>query len=775
MNFDLPSSRGAGRDDLGIMARKNGLLWFGDDVVSREGNESSKKTTKGKRLLVVLLVALFVVAVAAGAAFRFGYHMYQTLPSPSELQNIHPPLSSKLFAADGTLVHEFSIERRSWVPLEDIPADLQHAVISIEDRRFYSHWGIDVRRIFGAVVADVLAGEYVQGASTLTQQLARNVYLSFRTSLIRKIREAMTAVQIEKNYTKREILELYLNQVYLGAGVYGMEAASMRYFSKSVDELTLNECAVLGGMIQLPEHYRPDKPKNLKRIRNRRNAVLRSMRVMGYIDSRQMELTAQDSIPSNPTKPGSKVAPYFVETVRRYIERNYGENMLYNEGLAIHTTLDYDAHDVVDKAVSSHLDTLQKKTNRIFLDSTKAYRDLGVTRSFFLEHFDSLYALNKETYEALPDSHQLRKVQAAVFAMDVHTGAVRVLVGGRDFSESKFNRALQARRQPGSAFKPIVYAAALEKGYTPASVLLDQPITLETPEGIWRPENYEREFYGPVPLRYALMKSINLVSIRVFRDLGAHEVISLARRMGLRQRLNPVPALAIGACEALPVEMVLAYNVFPNHGVRVEPYYIERILDKNGRVLELRKPDEGEQVVSPQTAYLMTSLLSSVVTSGTGASIPAKGFTRAAGGKTGTTNDYSDAWFVGFTPQVSCAVWVGIDERRSMGYGVTGARGAIPIWVPTMKSLHRDRPSAKFEPPQGIVAARICEQTHGLATRYCPNTSREIFAAEHLPDTCDVHVLGRRRNKNDVLNYFGTQSRPRKSDEDTKRSRSLMF
>ncbi len=740
----------------------------------KEDQEPVSHRTKGKRVFTLFLLILFICSVGAGMGLRFLYHMYQTLPSPKELCNIEPSLVSRVLAADSSLAHEFSIERRFWIPLKEIPADLQHAVIAIEDRRFYEHWGISIKRILGAVVANVIRGKYAQGASTITQQLARNVYLTARQSLIRKVREAMTAVQIESYYTKDEILELYLNMVYLGAGVYGVEAASQRYFSKSARDLTLNECAVLAGCIQLPERYRPDRNKNAKRTLDRRNTVLRAMRKMGFI-SRDVEKHAgTDTIPANPQEPVSKRAPYFIEYVRQYMESKYGEHKLYNAGLTICTTLDPVAQDSAERAVDYFLDSLQRGTNRLFLDSTKAYQELGISRIYYLNHFDSIYAANKERYKNLPDSLKLRIVQASVVALDVRTGAIRVLIGGRDFSESKFNRAVQARRQPGSAFKPFVYTVAIDSGYTPATVVMDQPITLETPEGPWRPENYEHEFYGPVTIREALKKSINLVAIQVLLDIGAYNVISYARRAGLKHRMNPVPALAIGACEVTNMEMTSAYSIYPNHGNQATPYCIERVYDRNGRLLEEHEP-EVKHVLSSSTAYIMTSLMTTVVRAGTGARVGARGFNRPCGGKTGTTNDYSDAWFVGYTPQIACGVWVGVDERRSMGAGVTGSRGAIPMWVSTMKALHRNLPVRGFGQPEGVIAARICNETHKIATRYCSDVSVEILPLSHKMDTCDVHVLKRKLKKHEVMRRFGTNKKRPASKKNGKRKRSLIF
>lgn len=718
----------------------------------------SNNRTRGKRVFIFICISFFICSLIGGVGLCFLYNMYKTLPSPKELTNIQPSLVSRVLASDSSLIHEFSIERRFWVTLDKIPLDLRNGVVAIEDRRFYKHWGISISRIMGAIVADVIKGEYAQGASTLTQQLAKNVYFTARQSLIRKIREIMTAIQIEAYYTKDEILELYLNMVYLGAGVYGVEAASQKYFSKSVSDLNLNECAVLAGCIQLPERYRPDKKKNNQRTKDRRNTVARAMKKMRFISKEQAQSVINDTIPVNPQKFLAKRAPYFIEMVRRYMERKYGEDKLYNGGLTIHSTLDPVAQDSTDNAVAYFLDSIQMVTDRMFLDSSKVHRSLKISKDKFMANFDSLYNLNREEYEELPDSVRRRIVQASVYAIDIKTGAIRVCTGGRDFKESKFNRALQARRQPGSAFKPFVYTVAIDSGFTPATVIMDQPITIETPEGLWRPENYGKKFYGPVSLRNALNKSVNLVAIQVLQDIGVRNVINYARQVGLKHTLNPVLALALGSCAATNEEMTLAYSVYANNGFLVTPYCIEKVYDKNGRLLESHTP-ERKKVLSPKTAYIMASMLSSVVTNGTGASSIRRGFKRPAGGKTGTTNDYSDAWFVGFTPQISCGVWVGIDARKSMGHGITGSRGSIPMWTSTMKALHRDLPKVGFNKPRTIESAKICTETFKLATQYCPKTMMEIFAEVDSLSTCDVHGLNRGITKKDMRDRLGSEKK----------------
>ncbi|MBN1759739.1 MAG: PBP1A family penicillin-binding protein [Chitinispirillaceae bacterium] len=748
-----------------------------DDIERPERKKtvpSSPQKVRGKFFIAIIALTVIAGSFVAGTGVFFFYRLYLTLPTLGQMQNIQQPLVSKVLSKDGELIHEFSIERRYYVPLDSIAPQLQEAVIAIEDRRYYKHWGIDLRRIFGAVVVDLARGHYAQGASTLTQQLARNVYLTARSSLIRKLREVLTAIQLESCYTKNEILELYLNQVYLGAGVYGVQAASQYYFNKPASRLSLNECATLAGLIQLPERYRPDKEENLQRMTDRRNKVLAAMRSMKKIDKALYRETAALPIVTDLQRKTGGNGSYFVEMVRRYVSDNYGDNQLYNGGLTIHTTLDPVAQDSSERSCGRQIMSLQERLNRIFLDSTHAERQLKISRDFFEKHFDSVYAANKERFKDLPDSVKLRQAQISVIALDVATGAIRVLIGGRNFTESKFNRALHARRQPGSSFKAFVYAAAMDNGYTPATVVLDQPITLVTSDGEWRPENYDKVFNGPITIRKAVAKSVNLVAIQVLNKVGPQVVIDYARRMGLKHSMKPVPALAIGACEATPMEMTSAYSAFPNHGIRETPYHIEKIVDKNGRVLETHQAHE-EEVLSEQTAYLMCSLLRSVVCCGTGAKIPGLGFTYPAGGKTGTTNDYSDAWFIGFTQQIACGVWTGVDERRSLGAGVTGSLAAIPVWVRTMIPLHRDLKKIEFRRPEtGIKTEMICDESHLLATRNCPKPVAEVFKSDAVLDTCDIHGSGKKTGSSNIIRLFSAP-KSQKSKNATQKKRPLMF
>ena len=731
--------------------------------VSHTGLSGGGSTPQGKILnmtpLVLIVVGLLFSLTVFGGAFvyRFLENTMATLPKPEEVAHIKPRLVTKIYAADSTVVHEFSIERRFWKPLDSISPYVSQALIATEDRRFYTHWGIDPKRIITAAVGNVVSGGYSQGGSTLTQQLARNLYFTHKKTIMRKVREILTAIQLETYYSKEEILELYLNMVYLGGGTYGVEAASLKYFSKSASDLNVNEAAVLAGLIQRPEAYRPDRSKNLERIKKRRSTVLISLVRAGDITQDEAHRIAQTEIPANPYKKSDDKAPYFIEHVRQHLERTYGSDELYNGGLQVYTTLNIEAQDSLEIAVTNHLDSLQEQPNRMFLQQDRTWKKIGVSYDSMMQNFDSLYAAYySELFKDLPDSLKRRRLEVSAVALDVHSGAVRVLAGGRNYKISKYNRAIQSVRQPGSAMKPFVYAAAIEEGYSPSSVMIDKPITLMTDDGPWRPENYSHKFYGPITLRDALRRSVNLIAIQKLRAIGAQKVIDFSRRVGLTHNLPNVPALAIGAAEVTNMELTAGYAAFANGGNLVKPYFVEKVVDKNGRILEQHDPFK-ERVMDVAIANTMASMMSDVINRGTGVEVRREGFRRPAAGKTGTTNNYSDAWFVAYTPQISMGVWVGADQRRSMGYGMTGARGGIPIWVGAMKPLHAELPVETFS-LEGLEKKELCSTSNLLATSYCPKTYKDIFVIGREIESCDEHGPGARRSSDDVINYFGSES-----------------
>ncbi|ERP31763.1 penicillin-binding protein 1A [Chitinivibrio alkaliphilus] len=717
---------------------------------------------------------LFFLVLGGASAWFFYTSVAETLPEPEQLSNISPSLVTSVYDSEGEVVHEFSIERRFWMPLDSFPEHLVQAVIAIEDARFYEHWGIDIRRIVGAAMANVVQRGYSQGASTLTQQLARNAFLTHDKRIMRKIREILTAIDLERYYIKDEILELYLNMVYMGAGVYGMEAASQQYFSKSVYDLSLHESALLAAAVQRPEAFRPDRDANHTRGFNRRNTVLAAMARNGFISEEDFHHYREQPIEATPAQRTSAQAPYFVEEVRRQVLRMFGEDRLYHQGLSIYTTLDTEAQAVAEEAVTAHLDTLQRIPNRLFITENRAWEMIGVSRDSLFDNFSQLYDEHRDTFEALHDSLKLRQLQTSVVTLDNSSGAVRVLIGGRDFSESRYNRAMQGGRQPGSAFKPFVYTAALKQGYTPATQIIDKPVTIETSEGEWRPVNFDRRFHGEVSLEYAVRRSLNLVVIEVLLDIGATDVISLARRMGISGHLPAVPALAIGAGNVSNLELTRAYSVFPNQGTLRQTYLIDSIVDNHGRVI-FRNDLEEQEVLSPDVATVMTKMLEKVVSEGTAGAVRREGFRHPTAGKTGTSNNYSDAWFVGYTPRYTTGVWVGADQRRTMGRGITGSRGAIPIWTPLMQSLHDEASREEFPLTDEVVEHRVCEDTGELATSHCPRRYTTHFLRSNVPDRCTEHGVEQRRDTSNVIDYFGTPPDSRDRDEEEDPSSQMLF
>lgn len=742
-----------------------------NDTVSFSGphkTENNEKRVLNRTIpLIVTLSIIAGTAVFISALILFFIRdTMKTLPDTSSMSNIRPSLVSKVYAADSTLIHEFSIERRFWVPLDSIPEHLKNAVIAIEDRRFRQHWGVDTKRMGGAMFKNILKGRKAEGASTLTQQLTRNAFFSHDKTVIRKVREILTAVQMEKIYTKDEILELYLNMVYLGGGAYGMEAAAQRYFSKSVTEIDINEAAILAGSIQRPEKYRPDFKKNHKDTKIRRNSVLTGMVRAGFLDKNIADSIKQIAITAKPATPDAGKAPYFVEEVRKILENKYNDDLLYNGGLSIYTTCNVDAQIKAEKDLIKHLDTVQRAPNRLFISSNRAWEKIGVPRDTMYEHFDSLYNKHIDVFDTLHDSLKLRELQSSIVVIENNTGAVRILVGGKDFYESRFNRATQSNRQPGSAFKPFVYASALQNGYTPVTKVIDKPVTIKSNGQSWRPENFEKEFFGPISISNALKRSVNLVAIQILLDVGYDDIIGLARKMGLEKDLPVVPSLAIGACEATNMELTSAYTGFANNGHKHTPYLIESITDKNGREIYRHKPDTIE-CLSPQVAFLMVQMMRGVVDGGTAMKVRQLGFHNPAAGKTGTTNSYSDAWFVGYTKQYSCGVWTGADQRRPMGHGVTGTYGAVPLWTSVMKTMHKGLRSKRFNVPKGVVSLPICKETSLIANDYCPHVSKTYFLSNNRPSVCDKHQLIIKKDKSNVINYFGSSRATVDEPEDT--------
>jgi penicillin-binding protein 1A len=707
----------------------------------------------GRRLAGRFAFAFLALVAAAAGALAGLLLVYSTdLPQVSELENYRPSTVTELYDDKGRVIGSFALQRRVIVRYEDFPKVLRDAVTSVEDKDFDRHWGVDLQRIFGAAWRDIVTQSRAQGASTLTMQLSRNLFLSPDRSFSRKLQEVMLAIQIERRFTKPQIFAMYGNQIYLGHGVYGFEAGAQYYFGKPARALTLPEAALLAALPKSPVIYSPvNNPENAVR---RRNLVINAMLEDGKITLSDANAAKREPLRLSLLNPANTVAPYFVEEVRQYLEKRFGSDEVHQGGLRVYTTLDLD---------------MQRAANRAALDGVAAYERrhgwkgrlrnvlaMGETLERYqhpdwqvtLEPGDYLHVLvtaadernatvrfgrNTATLGAAEIAWTGRRApnailrpgdiayvkltavpaggsggyrvqleqdsgaQVALLAVDNATGDIKAMVGGRTFGESKFNRATQALRQVGSSFKPYVYTAALEAGtVTPDSVIVDAPITFPSASGPYTPSNYDGRFWGAIPLRVAVANSRNIPALKVAAETGIPKVIEMARRFGITSPLPPVLPLALGAAEVTLSEQVAAFTTFPNDGVRVTPRYIRRVTDYAGHVREETYPDVKD-VISAQTARIMTSLLQGVVQMGT--ATPAKRLNHPLAGKTGTTNDFTDAWFVGFSPSITCGVWIGFDEKKTLGSKETGGQAALPIWIDFMKVALQGRDGEQFTPP----------------------------------------------------------------------------
>ena len=671
----------------------------------------------GRVTKVLFALLIILICGVAGVGIGVANWLRKDLPSPSNLQTIAPPVKTLVFDRNEKLVHEFFKENRSLVPLREIPRPLVQAILAIEDRRFYSHWGIDPIRLARALITDIIARRPEQGGSTITQQLARNLFLTHEKTMTRKLKEIVLAIRIEQTYTKDEILEMYFNQIYFGEGAYGVDAAAKVFFGKRVQELTLPECALLAGLPRNPRDYSPRRDPD--RALRRRNLVLSQMLAARFINRGMYEQASESPLGVTKTRYSSQEAPYFMEMVRQYVDERYGSNQIYEGGLRIHTTIDIDIQHAAEESLEKRLTALEQRNQ---YKKTRA-------------------ALAKAGGPTARDKNKTEYLQGAIVSMEPSSGQILALVGGRDFNDSNFNRAVQAARQPGSAFKPFIYTAAIDNGYSPTDIILDTPVSFNAGNGQeWSPHNYDQKFRGPVTLRNALAHSVNVPAAKLLQKLGTSVVTSYAKRLGIKSRLSPDLSLALGTSEVNLLELTSAYGVYANQGVRVAPLYILRVEDKNGKILEQSRTT-GEEVLSPETALTMTSMMESVIENGTAASARALGFTAPAAGKTGTTDDYSDAWFVGYVPGVVTGVWVGFDRKQKIGPGMTGAAAALPVWVDVMLAATKNRPPQDFPVPSGVVSRLICTETGLLANPACPSTEIELFREGSEPTGyCNVHT-----------------------------------
>jgi penicillin-binding protein 1A len=612
------------------------------------------------RLRIFLTSFAWAFGLFMGVLFGGLIRLDYGLPKPADLQEWKPITSTQLLDIRGNLIADFAQQRREPVLLDQIPSYIKDGIVAVEDKRFYHHPGIDFIRLFGMSFYNVRHLRIVQGGSTITQQLARNMFLNMQQTVDRKLKEALLAIEIERSFSKDEILEMYLNQVYFGAGAYGVEAAAQSFFGKDVKNLDLAQCATLSALPANATIYSPyEHPDNCMK---RRNLFLKKLLALGKITEPEYDKALAEPIKVKPYQPRRNEAPYFVEEIRQYLEATYGPEFIYTGGATIYTTLDLRVQRAAEKALESHLAAIEKEHK---LKHPKV-------------EFDSLF---KKDTTLKPDY-----LQGAVVAVDPKDGGIRAMVGGRNLTQSYFNRAVQAHRQAGSAFKVFVYTAAMDNGRTPNDIEDDSALRLQQPGSpVYEPHDIDYKYLGPISLYTALALSRNIVAVRLISEVGPEVVVSYARRMGIKSQLNPYYSLALGACDVTPLEMTSAFGVLDNGGTRVEPRYILKIVDPSGRIIEQSIP-QSEPVLSEQTCRTMVYMMQGVVDQGTAYSIRSSGFERPAAGKTGTTDDYSDAWFVGFTPELACGVWVGYDTKRTIYHGATGGVVSAPIWAAVMSA-----------------------------------------------------------------------------------------
>jgi penicillin-binding protein 1A len=670
------------------------------------------------------ITTTFVVSFVAGFAYA-GWALVcreGQCPAVEELNNYQPRQTSKLYAADGRFIAELGLERRTLIALNEMPKVLRDAFVVTEDKRFYDHVGIDWMRVPGAVWSVVRTRSWSQGFSTITMQLAGNIFPerinrrenSGFAALERKLKEIKVARAIESKYPKDRILELYMNQIYLGNGANGVETASQRYFGKSAKELNVAEAAMLAGLPKAPERYNPRKFPD--RAIQRRNTVIEIMRREGMVSDADASLAgAYPLLLATRTESGD-IAPYFVEWIRQLLDQQFGQQ-LYEQGLKVYTTLDLDLQSAAERAVERQLRAIEDGKYGAYRHETY------------------------ETYLAQASSGEDRTgpnspyLQGAFIAMDPRSGAVRALVGGRDFDDSKFNRATQALRQPGSTFKPVVYAAAVQNGRPPTYILDDSPLTLAMAQGdTWSPQNYDGEFKGQIPMRNALYDSRNIPTVRLGMELGEQTVIDMGRKLGLTTAILPYPSIHIGAADVYPIEMVAAYSAFATLGIQARAMGIQRVENSQGETLWTPEPVKVP-VLSPEEAWLMVDMMKDVVRRGTAAAAVGSQFGIPSGGKTGTTNDYTDVWYIGYTSDLVAGIWIGLDKPQKIMSNAQGGRLAAPAWTAFMTEVYRRKPAPPDWPrPAGIVTKTVDLLTNTEWVPGCPGVQwTEYFIAGTEP------------------------------------------
>lgn len=749
----------------------------------------------------VIIIAALIVLLLGGYTY-----LIAGLPSIETLDDYQPNLVTTVYARDGRVIGEFCLEKRVVVPFEKVPKHLINAFLAAEDSKFYEHKGISYSGILRAMGKNLMAGRFVQGGSTITQQLAKTFFLTPERKLSRKVKEAVMAYRIEKHLKKDEILHLYLNQIYFGNGAYGVQTASESYFGKNVEDIDLAEAAFLAGLPKAPTKYSPYT--NYEAAKQRQEFVLGRMVEEQLISPEAGQKAMRKRLEFKPRRADSLwVGPYFTEHVRRHLEDKFGEELLYKKGLKVYTTLDVDMQKAANIAVREGLREHDKR--RGYRGPKRVLKTEEETEAFVAEAarrfvYDPIEA--GEIYEAVithvntrdmalrvdlggrtgaiaasdmewaqhynpsnePDGgrqaelrtlfhkgeiievqvkalppgknsviplrlEQEPMAQASLMAMEPETGMVRAMVGGADFSKTQFNRATQAQRQPGSSFKPIIYTAAMDRGYTPATIVIDSPIVFDETikEEAWRPRNYDEQFYGPTTVREALAKSRNIITIKILKDIGIEYAITYAKALGINSPLARDLSLALGSSAVTLSEMTTAFATLANMGARPEPIYVTRVTDNSGNKVLEENLSSSTAAVTPQTAYLMTSLMQSVIEGGTGSRARALG--RPAAGKTGTTNNLNDAWFMGYVPGLVAGSWVGYDNEKPLGHGETGSTAALPIWLRFMQGATSRMPVRSFTVPEGLEFTKIDPETGLLASSSTQEAVFEVFKEGTAP------------------------------------------
>jgi len=728
---------------------------------------------------------LILIIILMGAVLSFIYSLSRSLPDITALERETPSVKSIIYDRNSSAIGEFFVENRVIVDYDDIPEHVRNAFISVEDKYFYYHFGIDPTGIIRALYINIVKGGKVQGASTITQQLARNMFLTPEKKLIRKIKEAFLSLKIENRFTKKEIITFYLNQIYFGSGSYGIESASRKYFGKSVSEITVPEACLLAALPKAPERYNPFKNKDL--AVERRNIALFRMFQENFISEDEYKKYSEEELLLAPYLEANGLFSYFIEEIRRYCYKTLGSELLLKGGLKIYSTMDRDMQSIAGMALRRGLENYDRsRYGYRKIENVPEEKDLTLIKpileeNYFAEIIDIQDVLlvqagnikgriSRESsdwikkdplkYFSVGDMVEIRFdsltpkdgcydmiltqtpiASGAVIILDINTSNILAMVGGYSFSDSEFNRAVQAYRQTGSVIKPLYYAAAIDNGFSQADMINDAPISYYdiSTEDYWQPRNFKGLFYGRIPIRYALSQSINVASVKLLREIGVDVAISYLKKMGIQSYLAPYLSFALGSSDITLLEMAGAFSVFPSYGIYKEPRFISIISDNQGNVLD-EKFQVPRRVIREDVAYVMIDMLKNVVQSGTAQR--ARNLEILSAGKTGTTNNFSDTWYIGFTPDIVIGVWVGNDEKTSLGNNRTGASVSLPIWIDIIKELAEKKIiiNKEFFIPANIIFRDICMESGLIANSNCIKVDRMAFIKGSEPFSfCNMH------------------------------------